>query len=223
MYGEEPFDSGTALQYFVPVSKASMISSIDISLFFLINHGTANPLLDLLMPLVSDRGFLLALPPLILACIAAARRQDRERHRVYFAALIVLVTPVTSFFLADLVNNLLKVMIARPRPCHVFEAVRLLTACPRSFSLPSGHAIASVAFAVSFSIVSRNLISSGWRWCVLTLAGIIAFSRVYIGVHYPSDVLLGTALGIGLGWGLSVPVVRMTDRFSGRKISPDAP
>lgn len=180
--------------------------SFDTSVFFLINTGMTNPAFDVLMPLLSDRGYLLALPVLALAAFFALR----QRSPSVLFAVIVLIMPVLLFFIADRINDLLKEIIARSRPCRVLEGVRLLAACPRSFSLPSGHAIASFAFAGSFFILTRGLLSNGWRGYVLLLAGTVAFSRVYIGVHYPLDVAVGTLLGTGLAAAVCIPLRRLS-------------
>lgn len=187
-----------------------MTDSVDIQLFFLINRGTANQLFDILMPLLSNRGFLLALPLLAFAGMSVARSMRGTTHRI---ALPLVLMPVVAFYIADRVNDLPKLLIARPRPCIALEGVRLLVRCPGSFSMPSGHAVASFAYAVSFWIVCRNVIAPGWRWFVLALAAAIAFSRIYIGVHYPADIAVGTVLGCGIGWGAGILAVRISARI----------
>ncbi len=181
---------------------------MDISLFFLVNHGMVNPLFDVLMPLLSQRGFLLVFPVLALALIALLQKREAFVNPALIAATVVIV-PVGLFYLADNINDLLKEHFARERPCFVLEGVRVLVRCPTSYSLPSGHAIDSFSFAVSFFILSRGILSRGWRWYALVLAGTIAFSRVYIGVHYPADVLVGTLLGTGLAGAVSIPFLRL--------------
>ena len=92
-------------------------------------------------------------------------------------------------------NLVLKPLVARIRPCDVNTAVRLLIAWPDDFSFPSGHTGASFA-AVAALYASRSKL-----WIPsLILAVLIAFSRLYLYVHYPSDVLAGIAIGIMAGW-----------------------
>ncbi len=184
-----------------------MIPSLDTSLFLLVNHGMANGLFDVLMPLLSARGFLLVFPVLALAVIAVTQKRDALLRPAYVAVTAVCV-PVAVFFLADLLNDALKDLLARSRPCEALYGVRLLVRCPPSFSMPSGHAIASFAFAVSFFILSRDILSKGWRWYGIVLAAMIAFSRVYIGVHYPADVVVGMLLGTGMASAVSIPLLR---------------
>ena len=92
-------------------------------------------------------------------------------------------------------NLVLKPLVARIRPCDVNTAVQLLIARPDDFSFPSGHTGASFA-AVTALYASRSRL-----WIPsLILAVLIAFSRLYLYVHYPSDVLAGVVIGIMAGW-----------------------
>nr|WP_289706859.1 phosphatase PAP2 family protein [Enterocloster clostridioformis] len=92
-------------------------------------------------------------------------------------------------------NVILKPLVGRIRPCDVNTAVQLLIARPTDFSFPSGHTGASFA-AASALYCSKNRL-----WIPsLVLAIMIAFSRLYLYVHYPSDVLAGILIGIMAGW-----------------------
>ena len=92
-------------------------------------------------------------------------------------------------------NVILKPLIARVRPCDVNTAVQLLINRPADFSFPSGHAGAAFAAASALYFErSRLWIPAG------VLAVLIAFSRLYLYVHYPSDVLVGAMIGIMIGW-----------------------
>ena len=96
-----------------------------------------------------------------------------------------------------LVNNLiLKDLIARTRPYDAVEGVRLLIERQSDYSFPSGHTGSSFssASAIFFNLPKRYGIAA------LVLASLIAFSRLYVGVHYPSDVAAGILIGFALGW-----------------------
>lgn len=87
-------------------------------------------------------------------------------------------------------NGILKNLIARPRPCAVDKSVLLLIPCPTSYSFPSGHTANGFAAAVSVFCCYRKPGAAA-----LLVAGIIAFSRMYLFVHYPTDILGGLILG----------------------------
>lgn len=92
-------------------------------------------------------------------------------------------------------NVLLKPLVARPRPCDVNPAVQLLIERPLDYSFPSGHTASSFAAAFALYFSGKKL------WIPVTiLAGLIGFSRLYLYVHYPSDVLAGALIGVMLGW-----------------------
>ncbi|WP_322175185.1 phosphatase PAP2 family protein [Acutalibacter caecimuris] len=91
----------------------------------------------------------------------------------------------------------LKNLIGRPRPFQeAAGAVQLLIAPPAGWSFPSGHSCAS--FGAAVGVFRRD---KRWGAAALALAGLIAFSRVFLFVHYPTDVLAGAALGCLCAWG----------------------
>ncbi|MGL4875433.1 MAG: phosphatase PAP2 family protein, partial [Clostridium sp.] len=91
-------------------------------------------------------------------------------------------------------NVFMKNFFMRPRPCWIDSSVNLLISIPTDFSFPSGHSMCSFAAAtVLYSMNKKIGIAS------LILAFLIAFSRLYLFVHYPSDVLVGSIIGILLG------------------------
>ena len=93
-------------------------------------------------------------------------------------------------------NVILKPLIARTRPYDVNTAVELLIRAPRDYSFPSGHTAASFAAAAALWFADKKKIAIP----ALVLAVLIAFSRMYFYVHYPTDVLGGAILGMVCGW-----------------------
>ncbi len=91
-------------------------------------------------------------------------------------------------------NLVLKPLVARIRPCDLAPSVQLLIPRPADFSFPSGHTASSFASASALYFSRSKL----WRPAAV-LSVIIAFSRLYLYVHYPSDVLAGALLGTMLG------------------------
>lgn len=95
-----------------------------------------------------------------------------------------------------LINNLLlKKLVERPRPFDIIEGLQPIVMRPKDFSFPSGHTGSSFAVATVFY---RNLPKRFGVWMLL-LAALMGVSRVYVGVHYPTDVLAGMLVGIAIG------------------------
>jgi undecaprenyl-diphosphatase len=180
------------------------IQSLDTQLLFLTNHNTANALFDVLMPALTSQGYLLVLPFLLYMIVRCIDRKNVPERRDLSAALWTIVISCSAVFLAGWAEETLKIAIARERPCTAIEGIRLIITCPKSYSMPSGHAMSSFAFAVPLFFLTRDYLTMPWRLYPLVLASLIAFSRLYLGVHYPMDVLAGTVLGAGIGMLLSI-------------------
>jgi undecaprenyl-diphosphatase len=91
-------------------------------------------------------------------------------------------------------NLVCKPLVSRQRPCFRYDEKTLLRKRPTDYSFPSGHAMSSFAAATCLLSVHPVLATAG-----LVLASLISYSRLYLFVHYPSDVLCGIGIGIGLG------------------------
>jgi undecaprenyl-diphosphatase len=152
---------------------------MDTSLFFFINQGLQNTVFDLIMPFITKKAYIffaLVILPLFL----------KDQRKVLFVIALSLITLTVG----DASSNILKYLFQRPRPCHEFENIRLLVGCGGSFSFPSGHAVNAFAVAATFSYFLKRVTLP-----VFFIAAIVAFSRIYVGVHYPSDVIAGAIWG----------------------------
>lgn len=151
-----------------------------------LQESVRNPILDKVMQFVTslgDAGFLAILVCIVLLCI-------KKYRRVGAAASLSL----SLDFLA--VNLILKNLVARIRPYDIFEELILITRRPSDLSFPSGHAGACFAVAsVLFLCLPRR-----FGIPALVMAGLISFSRLYVGAHYPTDVLAGILVGCIAGW-----------------------
>ena len=93
-------------------------------------------------------------------------------------------------------NNIVKNIVQRPRPFVTFTDLQIIIPTPSEFSFPSGHTSSSFAAAAVFY---RHLPKKLGLPAVI-LAGLIGFSRLYVGVHYPTDVIAGVLMGILLSY-----------------------
>jgi len=136
-----------------------------------------------------------------------------------WAKLPILRTTIVTagcVWTSDLLANLLKTVFDRPRPFDVVAHPEPLITGTLASSFPSGHAATSAAGAVILSVLVGRRI---WPW-LLALAVLIGFSRVYVGVHYPGDVLAGAAIGAAVSLAF-VRLLRLTS--TDRRQSAPAP
>ncbi len=105
-----------------------------------------------------------------------------------------------SYLVASGLATLLKRAFDRPRPPLADPSVHALVAVPHDGSMPSGHAATAFAAAVAVGLVHPRL-----RWALLALAALIGISRVWLGVHYPGDVLVGAGVGTAVAVTLWLP------------------
>jgi len=117
----------------------------------------------------------------------------------------VFALTVMAVVLADWTAAALKALVDRPRPPLRYPEPKTLVPLPHDASFPSGHAATSFAAATMLSFAFPKLAPA-----LYVLAAAVAFSRVYVGVHYPLDVLGGAALGVLVAVGLRVLVNRRT-------------
>lgn len=140
------------------------------------------PIGDVLIPLITklgDGGIIW----IMLSVILLLFPRTRKSGVILAAALCIEVI---------LCNGILKNLFARTRPCDVNTSVQLLISRPHDFSFPSGHTAASFAAAAALYFAKEKKL---WK-PALVLAVLIAFSRMYLYVHYPTDILGGIAVGI---------------------------
>jgi membrane-associated phospholipid phosphatase len=114
----------------------------------------------------------------------------------------VLLRAMIAPLVAWPIGSLIKRVVGRARPPEAVEGYTALVAVPTCRSFPSSHAATSIAFASALLIFGHPLAPWVTAWAVL-----VSFSRIYLGVHYPSDVLGGALLGAGCA-AIAVPLVR---------------
>lgn len=169
----------------------NILQLIDNSVFYFINGTLANPLTDALMPFITvERHWFIFYAIMWLYLMIAGGKKGRTV--ALLAILLVAVTDQAS-------SHFLKDWFQRVRPCHVLPGVHLLVGCTDSFSFPSSHAVNNFAGAFFFSHFYPKM-----KYAFYTGAFLMAISRVFCGVHYPSDILGGAVIGILIAWGITV-------------------
>jgi undecaprenyl-diphosphatase len=165
----------------------------DRHLFYFINHDMANAFFDLIMPYLRNPKFWIPLYIFIIVfCL--------WRYKKTGAIIIVLLALTAGF--ADFTSaSLIKPAVQRIRPCRnpiTSKTDINQVGCGTGYSFPSTHATDHFAMAAFLTL----LFYKKWPWIALwaTLwAGIICFAQVYVGVHYPLDVIGGAIYGILVG------------------------
>ena len=163
--------------------------AIDSTAFRLINDGMANPVFDLILPFLTEvRNFYIPYALLFILLIWKGGPRGVQ-CALLLAITIAIADPLSS--------RVIKEEVTRIRPCHVLDGVRLLVPCGAGKSFPSSHAVNNFAAAIIIGYFFRKSLPYA-----LAFAAVIAFSRVYVGVHYPGDILGGAMIGAGVAGGV---------------------
>jgi len=152
----------------------------DTSIFFWINLHLHNPLYDMLLSIVTFAGTQIFWIAICLGLFIFGGEKGKKVALICFFAL----------FLSYVLSELIKYLVARPRPFVVLNKVELVS-YTGGYSFPSGHA------TTAFALCTVLGLKYGYIYLFIAFAALIAFSRVYLGVHYPSDVIFGALLGVG--------------------------
>jgi len=162
------------------------VSAFDRQIFDWLNHAWTNSSLDTVMRIISDArtwGGVLALAGLALALAGGATGRR------------TVVALVLSIALGDmLASQVIKPLVHRPRPCHALAEARVVGRCGGRNGFPSNHATnVGAATAVLGTFYPVALVAA------IPAALLVGYSRIYLGAHYPGDVLAGYLLGGAIG------------------------
>ncbi|MCD6049925.1 MAG: arnT [Verrucomicrobia bacterium] len=180
--------------------------ALDRDLFRFGNEALSNPLFDAVMPFFSGNPFFVPVA-LVLGIWMLIKGGTRGRLCIFFLILAVAIGD-------GIICKSLKEALGRPRPFNDIEDTIMRVGKGGSGSLPSSHAANWFAGLMVFWLFYRR----SWR-IVLPIACIVAFSRVYNGVHYPSDVIAGALLGAAYAFAI-VHVFDLLWQTAGKKLFP---
>lgn len=162
----------------------SFILKMDVAILQFIQTVIKNPILDFLMPLITRLGDM-GLVWILIVIILIVTKKHRK------VGWMVLVTLILGAILVDVI---IKPIVARPRPFTDLKDFILLIKQPISYSFPSGHTTSSFGAATTIALNRRR-----YRVPAYALAALIAFSRMYLYVHYPTDIVVGCLIGVITG------------------------
>tara|TARA_B110000003_G_scaffold275497_1_gene318303 strand:- start:869 stop:1444 length:576 start_codon:yes stop_codon:yes gene_type:complete len=161
---------------------------IDKLIFTFFNTTISNPVFDIFFPIITNQDIWIF--PILVGVIVLSIKGGR-RGRICSMTLIV------GIILADYTSaQILKPFFQRLRPSHeLIDEIRLLVSRGGKYGFVSSHA-ANMYVAATI----LGYFYSQYKKIFFTIAALVAYSRVYVGVHYPGDILFGGLLGYGLGW-----------------------
>lgn len=161
------------------------LASLDFGILNGIAEHAHSDFLDKVMPFISwlgNSGMIFILFSMILLCFPKERAKGIQMSLALVFSLIIC-------------NLLLKNSVARVRPFDLVSGIELLVRAPHDYSFPSGHTSAAFAAATVMLLTRSRL-----KYLFLVFAILMGFSRLYLYVHFPSDVLFGILTGIASGY-----------------------
>jgi len=182
---------------------SEFLYSIDLAVFYFFNHSLSLPFLDKFFSIITsvNNWFITYV---ILLGITWKFGGKRGKIAVIVTLIMVAVTDQTGY-------RLLKEFFARPRPCDALTDVITPLGCTGTYSFPSNHALNNFAAATYFSFLFPK-----FRAILFIAASLVAISRVYLGLHYPSDIIGGAILGILFGYIFSELVLFIENKFKSK-------
>lgn len=174
--------------------------SIDLSILYFFNHTLSTGFLDKFFSIITNvNNWYIAY--IILLGISWTKGGRTGKIAVIGILLLIIVGD-------QLGHRVIKEIFQRERPCNVLTDILTPLGCTGSYSFPSNHALNNFAAAMFFCRLFPNL-----KWILFITAFLVALSRLYLGLHYPSDMIGGAVIGMFLGYIFAEGVISLNIWF----------
>lgn len=184
--------------------------SIDLLIFYFFNHTLSVGFLDKFFSIITNVNNWYITYVLLLS-ISWIKGGRKGKIAVLGIILLIIFADQTGY-------RILKEFFARPRPCHALLDVLTPVGCTGTYSFPSNHALNNFAAAMFFYRLFPKL-----KWILFITASLIAISRVYLGLHYPSDIIGGAIIGSVFGYIFAAGVLYLDNYLNQKKLKRSDP
>lgn len=183
---------------------ADFLYSIDLSVFYFFNHTLSGKIPDRFFSTITNvNNWYISY--VILLSIAFFKGGRKGKLAVLGMIILIIVSDQFGY-------RILKEYFQRIRPCDALPDVITPLGCSGTSSFPSNHALNNFAAAFFFYKLYPNL-----KWVLFITAALISISRVYLGVHYPSDIIGGAIIGSALGYLFGVALLKIENKLADKK------
>ncbi|QQS34811.1 MAG: phosphatase PAP2 family protein [Ignavibacteriales bacterium] len=168
----------------------------DLTVFYFFNHSLSTGFLDKFFSIITNvNNWYIAY--VVLLGISFFKGGLKGKLAVVGIILLIVISDQLGY-------RILKEFFQRPRPCDILTDVITPLGCTGTFSFPSNHALNNFAAAFFFYLLFPKL-----KWILFVTASLVALSRVYLGLHYPSDIIGGAVIGSALGYLFGIGLLKL--------------
>lgn len=175
------------------MSLIEWLDAVDKNLFIIIQNDTDQPILDKVMPVLRNP---LTWIPFYIFMLYFGMVKGKTK------TLFFIILSILTFIITDNISaQILKPLFARPRPCYdaqLHSFIRSLVDCGGLYSFPSSHATNHFGLAAFWYWSVKQITNKKWTWLWLW-AFAISYAQIYVGKHYPFDIVAGAAIGTIIG------------------------